>query len=280
MIHSCGPQPLCQTPMPHQKPHLLIGVSARIYYPGAPVLDLGGVWTKTLHYLEQSVAQWLLRGGALPVMVPAFEAKSLVQRESLNLHHYVEALDGLVLQGGNDVSPLSYNEAALRPEWEGDAIRDRYEMELIKAFVAAGKPVFGICRGLQLLNVAFGGTLYQDIPTQRPQSLPHLRLEAYERNFHAVQLQAGGWLDSLYPHQTDFQINSIHHQGIKDLAPGFFVEARCPDDGMVESISRRGGSFIAGVQWHPEFHPVGTPDVFDDAPMLRSFLQACRATQG
>lgn len=266
--------------MPQQKPTLLIGVSARIYYPNSPVLDLGGVWTKTLHYLEQSVALWLLRGGALPVMIPAFEAQSLVQREHLNLHHYVDALDGLVLQGGNDVSPNSYGEEALCPAWEGDAVRDRYEMELIKAFVAAGKPVFGICRGLQLLNVTFGGTLYQDIPTQRPDAMPHLRVDAYEKNFHPVQLAGQGWLAGLYPDQAQLQVNSIHHQGIKKLAPGFQVEATCPHDGMVEAISRREDSFIAGVQWHPEFHPVGVPNVFDDSLMLEGFLKACRLAQG
>ena len=262
--------------MPYQKPHLLIGVSARIYYPRTPVLDLGGVWTKTLHYLEQSVAQWLLRSGALPGMVPALEAQSLGQRENLNLHHYAQALDGLVLQGGNDVSPLSYGEAALKPEWNGDAVRDRYEMELINAFVAAGKPVFGICRGLQLLNVAFGGTLYQDIPTQCGDAVQHLSLSNYEQNFHPLRLEEGGWLGRLYPGHAEMRVNSIHHQGIKTLAPGFSVEARCPGDGLIEAIGRMDRGFIAGVQWHPEFHPVGAPQVFDDAPMLRSFLQACR----
>lgn len=266
--------------MPHTKPHLLIGVSARIYYPNTPVLDLGGVWTKTLHYLEQSVAQWLLRGGALPVMVPAFESQSVLPRAQLNLHHYVDSLDGLVLQGGNDVSPLSYGEPALCPEWGGDAVRDRYEMELINAFVAAGKPVFGICRGLQLLNVTFGGTLYQDIPTQRPDAIAHLRTDSYEKNFHSVRVENGGWLGGLYPDQTEFRVNSIHHQGIKDLAPGFTAEARSTADGIVESISWLERSFVAGVQWHPEFHPIGEPGVFDDEPMLRAFLQACRETRG
>lgn len=265
--------------MPHQKPTLLIGVSARIYYPNTPVLDLGGVWTKTLHYLEQSVALWLIRGGALPVMIPAFESQSLVQREHLNLRHYVQALDGLVLQGGNDVAPASYGEEPLQPEWAGDAVRDRYEMELIQAFVAAGKPVFGICRGLQVLNVAFGGSLYQDLPLQRGLANTHLRLEAYEKNFHALELERGGWLSGLYPAPAPLQVNSIHHQGIKDLAPTFRVEARCPLDGSIEAISRHTESFIAGVQWHPEFHPVGESDVFDDTPILRSFLQACRQTR-
>lgn len=263
--------------MPFQKPTMLIGVSARIYYPQGPVLDLGGVWTKTLHYLEQSVAVWLINGGALPVMIPAFESQSLLRREDLNLMNYVEALDGLVLQGGNDVAPESYGETPLRPEWGGDAIRDRYEIELIHAFVAAGKPVFGICRGLQVLNVAFGGTLWQDLPTQCPDSAQHINESIYEKNVHALTITPGGWLNSLYPEQSTYTVNSIHHQGIKALARGFDTEAVCPVDGRIEAIRRQQGSFVAGVQWHPEFVTPTSKSTFDDGPMLSSFLQAARA---
>jgi len=116
---------------------LLIGVSARIYYPGSAGMPLGGVWTKTLHYLEQSVAHWVLSGGAMAVMVPAVDATSIVKRSDLDLHDYAAALDGLVLQGGNDVAPESYGEQPLHADWHGDRVRDRYEMELIRAFVAA-----------------------------------------------------------------------------------------------------------------------------------------------
>ena len=119
---------------------LLIGVSARIYHPEGPVLDLGGVWTKTLHYLEQSVAHWVMHGGAMAVMIPAVDSDSVVTREDLNLSHYAAALDGLVLQGGNDVAPQTYGDLPLHPHWAGDRVRDRYEIELVKAFVDAGKP--------------------------------------------------------------------------------------------------------------------------------------------
>jgi putative glutamine amidotransferase len=263
--------------MPFQTPILRIGVSARIYYPSGPVLDLGGVWTKTLHYLEQSVAQLLMRSGALPLMIPAVDAQSVIQRADLHLGHYAKELDGLVLQGGNDVAPQSYGETPLDPAWAGDIVRDRYEMELVNAFVEAGKPVFGICRGLQLINVNFGGTLLQDIPTQRPDALPHVDPAHYERNLHAVRLEPGSHLAALYGEDGQRgMINSIHHQGIKDLAPPFTVEARCPDDGMVEAIRHKGPAFIAAVQWHPEFHPIDSSEHFDDGPMLRDFLGACR----
>jgi putative glutamine amidotransferase len=265
--------------MPFQRPWLMIGVSARIYYPTGPVLDLGGVWTKTLHYLEQSVAHWLIGGGALAVMIPAVDAQSVVTRGEMQLNHYAEALDALLLQGGNDVAPQSYGETPQHLDWAGDPVRDRYEIELIDAFIAAGKPVFGICRGLQLLNVAFGGTLYQDIPTQRPDALMHVNRAHYELNLHPVEIVPGSHLASLYPGKRSASINSIHHQGIKDLAPDFVVEARCPDDGMIEAVRRAGPSYVAAVQWHPEFHIPGDPDNFDDAPLLRDFLNAARATR-
>jgi putative glutamine amidotransferase len=264
--------------MPFRRPWLLIGVSARIYYPAGPVLDLGGVWTKTLHYLEQSVAHWVMSGGALPVMVPAVDAQSVVKRSEIELAHYAEALDGLVLQGGNDLAPESYGETPMHPDWAGDRVRDRYEMELVEAFINAGKPVFGICRGFQLLNVMHGGTLLQDIATQRPDSLAHRDTPRFERHFHEIELVAGSRLAELYPQVRRAQVNSIHHQGIKDLAPVFDIEARSPDDGLIEAIRRRGPGYVAAVQWHPEFHDTehGT---FDDTAILRDFLSAARATR-
>jgi putative glutamine amidotransferase len=265
--------------MPFQRPWLLIGVSARIYYPAGPVLDLGGVWTKTLHYLEQSVAHWVIAGGALPVMIPAVDSQSIVTRSEIDLPHYAEALDGLLLQGGNDVAPQSYGEQPLDPAWAGDAVRDRYEIELIKAFIGAGKPVFGICRGLQVLNVAFGGTLYQDIATQRPDARAHVNRAHYEHNHHPMTIVPGSRLDALYPQRRTATINSIHHQAIKDLAPGFKVEAHCPDDGIIEAVRREGPDYVAAVQWHPEFHRPGDAALFDDTPLLNDFLDAARAAR-
>ena len=262
--------------MPFQRPWLLIGVTARIYYPAGPVLDLGGVWAKTLHYLEQSVAHWVMRGGALPMMVPAVDAQSVVTRAELNLNHYAEELVGLLLQGGNDVAPQSYGDTPLDPAWAGDPVRDRYEIELIQAFIRAGNTVFGICRGLQVLDVAFGGTLYQDIPTQRPDALMHINRTHYERNLHAVELVPGSQLAGLYPGLRRATINSIHQQAIEDVAPGFSVEACCPDDGMVEAVRRAGPGFVAALQWHPEFHLPGDPSVFDDNPLIAGLLAAAR----
>jgi putative glutamine amidotransferase len=261
---------------------LLIGVSARIHYPASTDAATHGVFIKTLHYLEQSVAHWLLSGDALPVMVPAVSEGSLLQPAELHLERYAAALDGLVLQGGNDVAPEMYGQVPLDPAWHGDALRDRYEMALVRAFVAAGKPVFGICRGLQLINVTYGGTLWQDIATQQPQAVPHREPGAYEQHFHRVRFVPGTRLAALYPGLEQTITNSIHHQGIRALAPGFVVEAQCPEDGVIEAIraGSDGPGWVAGVQWHPEFHRPGDPATLDDRPLLQDFLAAARAARG
>lgn len=263
--------------MPYQQPPLLIGVSARIYYPTTPILSLGGVWSHTLHYLEQSVAQWILQGDALALMIPSVEAKSTVIHEELNLDAYAQALDGLVLQGGNDIAPSTYGQKALKPEWEGDAVRDKYEIALIRAFVRAEKPIFGICRGLQMLNVAFGGTLWQDIETQVPDAMRHVDTSLNERNVHEVEIMPGTYLSELHGQTRTGWVNSIHHQAIRDLAPGFSVEARSPRDGVIEAIRSQRHPYITAVQWHPEFRH-GTADTqLLDSPLLLDFLEFARA---
>src|SRR5207244_10192658 len=115
---------------PRMTTPLLIGVSARIHHPHGLARDLGGVYTKTLHYLEQSVAHWVISANVLVFMIPAIESEGLIKRSDMRLYHYAEALDGLVLQGGADMAPESYGAKAERDEWAGDRVRDRYEIEL------------------------------------------------------------------------------------------------------------------------------------------------------
>jgi len=225
------------------------------------------------------MAHWVMSGGALPVMVPSPVGDTA--RGDVDFDDYAQWLDGLVLHGGSDVWPGSYGETPLQDHWSGDRNRDQYEQALIKAFVAAGKPVFGICRGLQLINVAFGGTLYQDIATQKPEALAHYIQHAYDQHFHPLEVVPETRLAALLAGTSSYKINSIHHQGIKDLAPDFVVEARCPDDGVIEAIRHTGPAYVAAVQWHPEFLQAG-PDTLDDSALLTDFLQAAqaRAEQG
>ncbi|HEY1328254.1 MAG TPA: gamma-glutamyl-gamma-aminobutyrate hydrolase family protein [Casimicrobiaceae bacterium] len=256
---------------------LLIGVSSRIHHPTEPARALGGVYTKTLHYLEQSVAHWIISRNVLVFMIPAVESEGLVKRSEMRLYHYAEALDGLVLQGGADIAPPSYGERAENPEWAGDAVRDRYEIELFEAFVGKGKPVLGICRGCQLINVAFGGTLYQDIGTMIPEALIHRDIGKYEQNYHKLRFVPDGRLAKLYPDHAEATINTIHHQAVKKLGRGLLVEATSVPDDVVEAIRWRGPSYVLGVQWHPEFMWEPKEGHLDGTPILNEFLDAARA---
>jgi putative glutamine amidotransferase len=233
---------------------------------------------KTLQYVEQSIAHWLMSAGAMVVMVPCPTGETA--RGDTELSHYAEWLDGVVMHGGADVWPGSYGEVPLKDAWVGDRIRDLYDLALVEAFEQAGKPIFGVCRGLQLINVAFGGTLYQDIEAQHghPETLKHRDPVTYDQNFHQIEIVQDTRLARLYPDVKTARVNSIHHQGIKGLAPGFEVEAWSLPDRVPEAIRRlpgRGRSSISATQWHPEFHKYGSTETINDTPVLNDFLWAC-----
>ncbi len=251
---------------------LRIGVSARLLYPDPSRAFLP---TKSLQYMEQSVANWIMSGEVLAFMVPEMSFASAQFPKALKVKHYVDHLDGLLLQGGADMSPKSYGEVPINPQWQGDEIRDAYEIELFNEFVAQGKPVFGICRGHQVINVALGGTLYQDIATQCEDKTVHRDEASYDKCFHEMRILAGSWLSRIYPGLEVTRVNTIHHQAVKQLGEGLVVEAMSEPDGIVEAVRWEGHSFVVGVQWHPEFMDPRDPSLIDSRPLLRAFLQAC-----
>ena len=253
-------------------PPLRIGMSARLFHPRP---DATGLQGKRMQYLEQSVAHWVMSRDVLVFMVPTVDKDSLFHRSNIRVGDYARVLDGLVLQGGADVSPLTYGEEPLDAEWAGDRLRDVYEIELLHEFVEAGKPVLGICRGAQLINVGFGGTLYQDIGTQLPEAQTHVTA-AYEKNVHEMRIEPGSGLARLYPGVERARINSIHHQAIKALGRNLRVEARSEPDGLIEAVRGSGKSYVFAVQWHPEFHVPGDGSLLDSAPILDEFLLAAR----
>jgi gamma-glutamyl-gamma-aminobutyrate hydrolase PuuD len=254
---------------------LRIGVSARIFHPEP---DGVGLRSKNLQYLEESIAQWVMSRDVLVFMIPTVNTGGLLHPSNITLRHYARHLDGLVLQGGADVSPQSYSESATRPEWGGDRARDVYELELLHEFVDAGKPVLGICRGCQLINVAFGGTLYQDIAAEVPTAIAHVNAQ-YDRNRHTISFAKGSSLERLYPKHGTALVNSIHHQAVKDLGRDITVEATSHDDNIIEAIRYQRAQFVMGLQWHPEFHSAGGIELLDCTPILDNFLRAARETR-
>ncbi|OLL30143.1 peptidase C26 [Burkholderia sp. SRS-W-2-2016] len=254
---------------------LRIGVSARIFHPEPGAMGLRG---KTLQYLEESIAHWVMSRDVLVFMIPTVGHQGMLHPSNIRLRDYAKHLDGLLLQGGADVSPQTYAEAASSHEWPGDRVRDMYELELLHEFVESGKPVLGVCRGCQLINVAFGGTLYQDIATDVPTADAHVN-ENYDQHRHGVHFPDGSTLLNMFPGRRDAIVNSIHHQAVKTLGRDLNIEAVSASDGIIEAVRYRRAPFVMGVQWHPEFHRAGGPELLDCTPLLDTFLRVARETR-
>lgn len=257
---------------PRRRP-LHIGLSARISHPQ---VGAQGLQTKTLQVLEQSVAQWVAARDVLVLMVPSVVQDGQLLRSSIRLRDYAEYLDGLILQGGADVSPRAYGEEPIRSEWAGDPVRDAYELELLHEFMEARKPVLGICRGMQLINVALGGSLIQDLPTLRAGNVAH-ESPHYDGNSHLVSFAENGAFADWFAGQKEGKVISIHHQSVSRLGRQIAVEATA-EDGIVEAIRWTGDGFVVGVQWHPEFHHTGCAGLLDCTPLLEAFLNAARSS--
>jgi len=166
----------------------------------------------------------------------------------------VGRVDAVMLIGGGDVAPALYGEEAHAAYQAAEPGRDEFELALARAAVDAGRPVLAICRGMQILNIAMGGTLIQDIPSEVSGSLTHAVGEPRFAIAHEVWVSKDTRLWSIMADRLDgesLQVNSRHHQGIKQVAPGFVVGATAPD-GVIEAIERPDGPFCLAVQWHPE----------------------------
>jgi len=250
---------------------LKIGISACFFHEDPQRAIFKGM---TLQYIEQNVAHWLMQRDVLAFMVPSPEGHTRRRGSKATADAYAQELDGLVLMGGSDVCPETYGEKTLKPEWNGDRIRDDYEIALLRAFTSIRKPVLGLCRGAQVINVALGGTLYQDIPTQVPTALNHRNWAIYEKNSHATSFVPGTGLARLYPGVEVTKTNSIHHQAVKDLGRDLVVEAWSEPDHIVEAIRYNGSGYLFAVQWHPEFHASDDASFVDDTPILDEFLAA------
>lgn len=239
-----------------------IGVSACFFHPD---LDRTTFGPKTLSYLENDMAAYVAQPGVLPVLIP-----ELPKAEKLAI---VKEMDGLVLQGGSDLAPESYGEQPIG-RWLGDRIRDEYELELMDLFLRDYKPVLGICRGFQLMNAYYGGTLFQDIETQRPDSIKHRDAIEYDRVHHGVRFVEGSFMQQMYAEAENPMVNSVHHQAVKDLGKGLVAQAYCKEDGILEAFIHESAEpgKIFGVQWHPEFFHTMGDKLIDPLKIINTFL--------
>ena len=194
---------------------------------------------------NQSYVHAVARAGAAPLLIPLLADEAL-------LRALYDRTDGLLLPGGVDVHPNRYGEPVHEKCGAISPIRDEVELTLIRWTLAGRRPLLAICRGIQVLNVALGGSLYQHIPAQLPQAIRHDCHASHARSqvAHDVVVSPGSRLARLVG-TGPLPVNSFHHQAIKDVAPGLAVTAFAPD-GIVEAVEGEGWPFVLAVQWHPE----------------------------
>ena len=198
-------------------------------------------------YDDEKDSYWMLPGymkvleacGALPVMLP-------LTTDTEELDDCFRLCDGILMTGGHDVDPKLYGEHAKATCGTACSNRDQMETYLFKKALEEDKPVFGICRGVQLMNVLLGGTLYQDLPTEYPSGTEHHMTPPYDKPIHKVDVVSGTKLSDIIG-AGEHAVNSYHHQAIKELAPGAEAMAYS-EDGLVEAISVPGKSFLAGTR--------------------------------
>ena len=201
----------------------------------------------TRHYSD-----WILREGGIPIILPYL-------KEHKQILDYIEVLDGLLLAGGGDIDPTLFGEEPIEQLGSITPERDWLELHLTQAALKRNLPILAICRGCQILNVAAGGTMYQDIASQhstRP-LIQHTQVAPTWHATHSVNIQANTKLHHIVG-KTQVKTNSFHHQAVKEIAPNFQASA-FTKDGVVEAIESIEHQYVIGVQWHPECMAVTDP---------------------
>lgn len=230
-----------------------------------PIIGISAItaFDEKMHSQRITYSEAVWNAGGEAILIPT-------RPDTSNCSQIISMLDGLIAPGGPDVDPELYHEKKL-PEC-GKYIRyeDEYDMELIREAVKQGKPVLAICRGMQVVNVLFGGTLYQDIPAQVDTKIQHHRIVKDLEIYHEANLEPDSFLAKVLGEWKAIKVNSSHHQSVKDLAPGFKIVG-CAPDGIVEAIENKDGSILC-VQWHPE----RMQDLEMYRKLFADFIERCR----
>jgi putative glutamine amidotransferase len=247
------------------------------YARSRPVI---GITTQTLHSIDgippMLPSSWVMnqryfhaamQSGAVPWMIP------LIDDDLVTLREIYQRLDGVLIPGGVDMNPAEYGEAKKEECGNLDPARDAVELQLVRWAMEDGKPVLGLCRGMQVINVAAGGSLWQDLATQQTSLQKHdyFPTAGYARDHlaHTVDVKAGTLLAELLEERS-LGVNSMHHQGVKSLGHALVISATAPD-GLVEAIEGTDDAFLVGVQWHPEVFELAHPHSSD---IFRGFIRA------
>jgi len=231
----------------------MIGISANLL-----LIETGSYIGRQRVSIGHDYIEAIRLSGGLPIVLPIVEGEELARQQ-------MTCVDGLLLSGGNDLSPIFYHEEPMKGLGVVRTDRDRHEFHLLQTAKELKKPILGICRGLQLINVAFGGTLYQDIDSALPSAIQHYQMAKPDEPHHTVALKPNTKLLKILGDRT-ILTNSFHHQAIKDLAPGFIASAHT-SDGIIEGIEGKSDQLILAVQWHPEL-------MFERYPKMLKLFEA------
>lgn len=219
-----------------------------------PIIGLTAMYTELdgmkFFKTNDAYVQAVLRAGGIPVLLP-------VTTTIEEYEQYAESLDGLLIPGGADVSPSFYGEEPVPEVTVIHRNDDAFEFALVRKMAQLNKPILGICRGHQVINVAFGGSLYQDLPSQYGKKQCHCQSSTIRSEpFHTVTLKPESRVAEIFG-DTVLETNTFHHQAVKEAAPSFHVVGTAKD-GVVEAIEHE-SKFIVGLQWHPEGMAVEYP---------------------
>ena len=230
-----------------------------------PLIGITPLWDKATNStaMRPSYIGALEYAGAIPVIIPLTENRTV-------LDYYLDMCDGILLSGGQDVQPELYGETPQPHCGEVAPCRDKLDRYVFESALEQDKPILGICRGCQAMNVFAGGSLYQDLKIDFGTEENHRMSEPFNRTAHLMIPQPGTPLSELLGERL-FEVNSVHHQGIKRLAEQFDIMA-VSEDGIIEGIYMPKRRFVWGVQWHPEWFYLENAD---NAAILAEFVKAC-----
>ena len=245
----------------------LIGVTCNYDYRDTVGMTSGmGIVGQDWNFVAGDYVYILEKAGAIPVLIPVYK-----DCDEESIKEFLNKLDGVIIPGGHDVGPEQYNTPT--KGYCGTIIpqRDNHDIAVAKYFMnEIKKPILGICRGIQIMNVAAGGTLYQDLEIEG--KFEHHFGDKYPRNYpwHDLKIEKGSILEEIYG-KTEIRINSFHHQAVKDPGKDIEIIAKSAD-GVPEAIVQKNHPFSVAVQWHPEM----MYDSEEQLKLLKAFVDACR----
>ena len=231
-----------------------------------PLIGLTPLWDrdKQRYWMFPDYMDHIRYAGGIPVILPLSDIPEDIDR-------IIRLFDGILFTGGPDIDPVIYGSVDITGTVDVDARRDAFEIPLMRLARDSEMPTLCICRGIQILNVAMGGTVYEDIPSQYPTDLHHMQKTSFSNPSHTVTIEKKSRLHELLG-SDQIWVNSCHHQAIRRLANGLTVAARS-SDGLIEAVELPGERFCSGVQWHPERLGYDNPS---SCAIFRAFVEACR----